>query len=252
MRIKLLTTSFITSFVGAISLPLIATAATPAFQLDPFAFVGTAAQCAPSPAGTDTITAKWDNTTGNPGPSILLQKIGPTADCSAAGVDIISSLEGGPLSALTELNFDYKDGGHCGGGSPRFNVETSQGTAFLGCTGGTQTAAGSGWTHVEFTAAQLTAAYAAAGITSPATATLTDVYIIFDEGTDVAGGTPGSVNIDNISVNNQVVGSPTSPLAKDDCKKDGWKAFGIFKNQGDCVSFVATAGHNQPANKPTF
>jgi hypothetical protein len=33
----------------------------------------------------------------------------------------------------------------------------------------------------------------------------------------------------------------------DQCKKDGWKAFGIFKNQGDCVSFVATKGKNQPA-----
>jgi hypothetical protein len=25
-----------------------------------------------------------------------------------------------------------------------------------------------------------------------------------------------------------------------DCKQDGWKAYGVFKNQGDCVSFVAT------------
>ena len=39
------------------------------------------------------------------------------------------------------------------------------------------------------------------------------------------------------------------PLTKDDCKKDGWRSFnGIytFRNQGDCVSFVATQGKNGP------
>jgi hypothetical protein len=42
------------------------------------------------------------------------------------------------------------------------------------------------------------------------------------------------------------VGPPTD---KDQCKKDGWKQFNnpSFKNQGDCVSFVATKGKN-PGN----
>jgi len=35
----------------------------------------------------------------------------------------------------------------------------------------------------------------------------------------------------------------------DDCKKDGWKSFGVFKNQGDCVSWVVTGGRNAPANQ---
>lgn len=30
------------------------------------------------------------------------------------------------------------------------------------------------------------------------------------------------------------------------CKNGAWKDYGIFKNQGDCVSFVATGGKNQP------
>jgi hypothetical protein len=36
------------------------------------------------------------------------------------------------------------------------------------------------------------------------------------------------------------------PTSKDQCKKDGWKSFNnpSFKNQGDCVSFVATGGKN--------
>jgi hypothetical protein len=40
-----------------------------------------------------------------------------------------------------------------------------------------------------------------------------------------------------------LVGPPTTKAA---CKKGGWRAFNnpVFKNQGDCVSFVTTGGHN--------
>lgn len=39
-------------------------------------------------------------------------------------------------------------------------------------------------------------------------------------------------------------------LTKDACKKDGWKATGgLFKNQGDCVSFFATDGRNLGAGQ---
>lgn len=31
------------------------------------------------------------------------------------------------------------------------------------------------------------------------------------------------------------------------CRKDGWRAFGVFKNQGDCVSYGATHTRNPPA-----
>jgi hypothetical protein len=40
------------------------------------------------------------------------------------------------------------------------------------------------------------------------------------------------------------------PITKDQCKSSGWKTYGVFKNQGDCVSFVATKGKNQPTNGP--
>jgi hypothetical protein len=36
----------------------------------------------------------------------------------------------------------------------------------------------------------------------------------------------------------------TLPMSIDECKNGGWKTFGVFKNQGDCVSFVATKGKN--------
>lgn len=41
-----------------------------------------------------------------------------------------------------------------------------------------------------------------------------------------------------------VGGSPTS---KSQCKHGGWKSFAQFKNQGDCVSFVASGGKNPPS-----
>lgn len=49
-----------------------------------------------------------------------------------------------------------------------------------------------------------------------------------------------------------VCDSQEVPKSKDDCKSNGWKAFnGIykFKNQGDCVSFVASGGKNKPAGR---
>lgn len=39
------------------------------------------------------------------------------------------------------------------------------------------------------------------------------------------------------------------PTTKEDCKNGGWQNYdGRFKNQGDCVSFVASGGKNPPAN----
>jgi hypothetical protein len=36
------------------------------------------------------------------------------------------------------------------------------------------------------------------------------------------------------------------PTSADQCDHGGWEVFGIFKNHGDCVSFVATHGKNEP------
>jgi hypothetical protein len=50
--------------------------------------------------------------------------------------------------------------------------------------------------------------------------------------------------VDNVSLTQVVTELPTT---KDQCKKGGWMDFGVFKNQGDCVSFVASGGENPPA-----
>ncbi len=36
------------------------------------------------------------------------------------------------------------------------------------------------------------------------------------------------------------------PTSKAQCKNGGWRNFPGFKNQGQCVSFVATGGKKQP------
>ena len=55
------------------------------------------------------------------------------------------------------------------------------------------------------------------------------------------GDNAGSLSVDVYKVN-------PMPTNGDQCKKDGWKQYGaVFKNQGDCVSWVATGGGNQPS-----
>jgi hypothetical protein len=53
-------------------------------------------------------------------------------------------------------------------------------------------------------------------------------------------GTCAGPLVDNVWVMAQ------PPTNADQCKQGGWKAYGVFKNQGDCVSFVATQGRNPP------
>jgi hypothetical protein len=41
--------------------------------------------------------------------------------------------------------------------------------------------------------------------------------------------------------------SEAQTLTMQDCKKESWQFFEVFRNQGDCVSFLATMGRNEPA-----
>jgi len=40
---------------------------------------------------------------------------------------------------------------------------------------------------------------------------------------------------------------PNLPTTTEQCFNGGWQTFKVFKNQGDCVSFVASKGKNPPA-----
>jgi hypothetical protein len=60
----------------------------------------------------------------------------------------------------------------------------------------------------------------------------TDPWVVFPNSVDLAF---------------KAVFSLAVPTSQDQCRDGGWRAYGIFKNQGDCVSFVATGGRNQPS-----
>ena len=194
------------------------------YSLSPFEYVGAAGDCGTDyPAGTPGgVVAKWDSSTGNPSPSLLLAKNVPTTDCSAAG----ATVNGVSGITLSELNYDVM--GYCGAGAPRFNVVTSDNvTHFFGCVYGTHTDFGNGWTHVVFSPAD--------GIPAVTPGeTVQSIELIQDE--------QGSTNLDNISINDQIIGGPATPSSKDQCKKYGWQnlqdANGqTFRNQGQCVSY---------------
>lgn len=48
------------------------------------------------------------------------------------------------------------------------------------------------------------------------------------------------------TTNGPVFVALTTPTSVDQCKKDTYKQYLIFKNQGDCVAFIQTAGSNEP------
>lgn len=66
---------------------------------------------------------------------------------------------------------------------------------------------------------------------------------------NIAGGASISVTVGNMTTLVRAGGSylvSALPTCTDQCKHGGWKSFGSFKNQGDCVRFVTTKGKNGP------
>ena len=49
------------------------------------------------------------------------------------------------------------------------------------------------------------------------------------------------------SIDFVVIDAPALPSSTAQCKNGGWRNFGVFKNQGDCVSYVATGDKNPPS-----
>jgi hypothetical protein len=164
-----------------------------------------------------------------------LEKNCPTSTNAAAGADI-TGLEG---QTFNSASFTLAGASQCQGGSPRFDVVTSDGLFFLGCNNVQPVTNGDGTATYTFTPATI----AAAGNQVPfPTGTIQAIDILID--------VEGIADISKIIVNGvlevPLVGPPTS---KAQCKNGGWKTFNNpkFKNQGDCVSYVATHGKN-PGN----
>ena len=142
---------------------------------------------------------------------LLLQKLTTTANFSASGASL--SRSNSSAEQLHFLSFDITGfpglpfgtaNGYCGAGAPRFNVVSdAAATCFLGCIHGQkQQSAESGWWTISFVPPFTQYAGCEGGVTG----TVRSISIVFDEGTDVG---PGSVVLDDIRVNNRVIGKPT-------------------------------------------
>jgi hypothetical protein len=196
-------------------------------RAEPWVFVGTSAQCG-GPAGSNIVTSGWlagmglpdDGTSANsPNPAtrqdphtgLLLNKNGPTPDCSSSGATIKGFRSG---STISELGFDYRTGGHCGAGAPRFNITSTAGNSyFAGCARGAQSPAPQDpaqWVRVRFSATLGTIDPAGSGPPFVfGTTQVRSIDIVFDEGTDTPSPSDptgvGLAVIDNIDIGGTLI-----------------------------------------------
>lgn len=167
---------------------------------------------------------------------------------------------GTTLSDIQNLSSDYKfTAGSCGGGSPRFQVNVTDGTnsgnifvylglppAYIGCLMNVWLNTGNLASPASFVdTAQLPLGgpydlYAAAQVKYGSYA-VTGIQLVVDAGWAVAGGVQ-TVLTDNVMIN----ASTYTFESADSCKRDGWQQFtsapGPFRNQGACVSYFS---HNR-------
>lgn len=217
----------------------------------PFEFVGGAGDCGTGyPAGSRIVTAAWlrgmglpDNGGANsnladprnnpnkndPHTGLLLSKNGPTPDCSSSGARItgVRGMAVGPTPFL--IGFDYRGGGHCGAGAPRFNVVTRRDGVdtnhfFGGCGNGVSVPATQDpqWFTVRFALTDPTVAFPPA----LAGSRIVSINILYDEGTDTPTiQDPNGVGlavIDNIFINGQFIRSGSND-SRGDNNRDGDK-----------------------------
>jgi hypothetical protein len=81
---------------------------------------------------------------------------------------------------------------------------------------------------------------------SDATLNLVGVTYVTDSGGTGVASVSATVIGTSIRTFLAVFG-PQAPTTKAQCEKNGWKTFPGFKNQGDCTSYVATKGKNEPS-----
>jgi hypothetical protein len=140
----------------------------------------------------------------------LLAKNGATADCSSSGARI-TGVSGMTVDANFALGYDYRLGGHCGAGAPRFNVDTDKGFFFVGCANAPQSPAPQDpaqWSRTRSVLATCGVECFPSAI--PVGAKIKSISILFDEGTDTANNDTQGVGlavIDNIFINGQVIAS---------------------------------------------
>jgi hypothetical protein len=196
----------------------LALAGAAAAALAPWTFVGTGATC--------PVVSTFSNGV------LHLEKNCATSTNASAGASI-TGLDGQTFSSGS---FTLASASQCQGGSPRFNVVTTNGTTsttfFLGCNNVTPTTNSDGTATYTFTPATI----AAAGNQVPfPSGTIQSVDVLID--------VQGTADLSHITVNGttEVPVPVTSggPTSKAQCKNGGWRHFTspTFRNQGQCVSW---------------
>lgn len=135
---------------------------------------------------------------------LLLAKTGPTGNYAAGVANIEANFRG---VTITELGFDFRSGGNCGAGAPRFDVvDANNVDHFYGCTYGVVTSASPGWKRIRFYPG--TASYPGDG--GPLVNPIKAIQIVHDEGQDTGPTFSGLAILDNIDINRTLVGRPSS------------------------------------------
>jgi hypothetical protein len=188
---------------------------------------------------------------GNPGNAAQIR-----SDMSRApfygGVDF-DITAGMTVADLTSLSTDYKfTQGSCSDGAPRFqiNVITPAGPTrnifvYIGpppnytlCPPNVFTNTGNLVAPLNLVdASQLGGAFYmpwAAVVAAYGSYPVTGIQVVTDTGYKFADGVQ-TVLVDNVQINDDTY----TFESKDSCKNGGWRDFGTFKNQGECVSFYA-------------
>jgi hypothetical protein len=141
---------------------------------------------------------------------LLLAKTGPTTNVASSGA-VIKGVKG---RDIFELGYDIRKpgasrvdprGSHCGGGAPRFNIVTKDGTTiFIGCNSVPPpdvNDAGIGWQRLRWY------------VEVPNVRRLS---IVFDEGQDTGPDNFGAAVLDNIDVNGTLIGRGPKRVEEED------------------------------------
>jgi hypothetical protein len=197
--------------IAAVAAGALIAAATASAALQPGVF---------DPNNTHCVTSTFSNGV------LHLAKNCATTTNASAGADI-TGLSG---QTFQSASFTLASASQCQGGSPRFDISTTNGLFFLGCNNVTPTTNSDGTVTYTFSPANLIPADPMK--TTPGTITAVDILI------DVQG----TADVSNITVNGvleNVLTPRQNAFAK--CKHGQWKTFTDpkFKNQGQCVSHFA-------------
>lgn len=163
------------------------------------------------PGASGAPSAAWTPGTGLPdaGRSDHGLNLGMSANVAfppGASADATVTKVGGLV--LTSLSFDHKLGTQCGGGAPRWNLEFTDGSVYgIPCNEGTHSPVVGfpAWEHIAFSCADPSAA---APLSGPGGCAFGKTLTFAQVGFDFCITCPGSTTLDNLELNDCVMGKP--------------------------------------------